>query len=416
MRLVLLSLRQRAEDSLWLVPALGVVAAVALALLLVEVDSDAPDAVGRFALFAGGPDASRTLLSTIAAATIGATTLVFSITMLVLQLASGQFSPRVLRTYLKDPYAKYTLGIFVATFAFALAVLAHTDGAIDDESPPTFALSITVAFILVLLSVAALVTYIHHTAQSIRVANIIVSITDDALRAINRLYPSNAGDEDDTATAATPEAGRVVPSRQSGVVTAVDHERLMELAVREGVTIAVERRIGDFVAAGATLAAVSGAAAGRDDLDDAVGACVLLGPERTVEQDAAFGFRQLVDIASRALSPGTNDPTTAVQSLDRVYALLLNLSERSIPSPLRLDDQGALRLVLPRPAWEDYVHLAFDEVIEYGVSSSQVRERLYQMFDALEASVPPYRRDAIRLHRRELDALAADVPLAHARA
>jgi uncharacterized membrane protein len=136
MRIFLLSVRQREADSLWLIPALGVVAATFIALLMVEVDDASPGFLDNVFFLDGGPDATRALLSTIAAATIGATTLVFSITMLVLQLASGQFSPRVLRTHLRDPYAKYTLAIFVATFAYSLAVLANTDYTDDQDSTP----------------------------------------------------------------------------------------------------------------------------------------------------------------------------------------------------------------------------------------------------------------------------------------
>lgn len=404
--------RNRLRDSFWAIPTLFLVAGIGLAMLLVELDGRWQGGRDLPFVFSGGPNAARSLLSTIATSMLTAATLVFSITMLVLQLASGQFSPRVLGTFLQDRHAKFTLGLFAAAFAYALVVLANTDAPPGEEETRSFAVSATVAFALVLLSVGGLVSYVHHTAQSIRVSSILRAISRDTEAAIERLYPEDIGEAPRPETTWSPGQGAVpVLATGSGFVLGVDDKRLMQFAAESDARVVLSRRVGDYVAEGTGLMSVYGVA-DADRCRELAGA-VLLGKERTVYQDAPFGFRQLVDIAERALSPGINDPTTAVQALNEMYFLLLKLGRRSIPSPVRVDDAGEPRLLLPRPAWDDYVHLAFDEISEYGRDSSQVRARLRQVLDELEANLPASRLGPVAEHRAALRRLSPSDGLAH---
>jgi uncharacterized membrane protein len=405
--------RQQVRDSLLLVPLLMLVAGITLAMMLLEVDERwRPGREFPF-VFDGGVEAARPLLSTIATATLTAATLVFSITMLVLQLASGQYSPRLLGSFLRDRYATYSMGLFAATFAFALVVLANTDSPQDDDTRRSFATSATAAFVLVLLSVGGLVAYVNHTAQSIRVSSILSMAARDTARAIEQLYPEGIGEAPGHPIEWAPTgAVRGVLATRSGVITAVDDASLLEFTLEHDAAIALQRHVGEFVAEGTVLLLAYGGPA-TDAADERLRSAVLFNQERSIDQDAAFGFRQMVDIASRALSPGVNDPTTAVQSLDQIFAALLKLGRRTFPSEVRLDDEGTPRLFLPRHNWEYFVRLGLDEITEYGRGSSQVRQRLHQVFDELESTLPSERSQAIREQREVLHRLSPQEELAH---
>jgi uncharacterized membrane protein len=327
------------------------------------------------------------------------TGLVFTITMLVLQLASSQLSPRVMRTFLRDRGNQVVLGLFVATFLYTLVVLREVRTAVGDDDGFVPGVSIWVSFALLLASVGAFVYYIDHMAHAIRASTVIANIANETLAAIERLYPEQLLDD-----ASVPPEGRPTPpadyaleAPRAGIVVAVDEAKLLATVGDGDRSMELVPAIGDFVPAGAPLARLAGTwdREARKAAQEAVG----LGDERTLQQDAAFGLRQLVDVAVRALSPGTNDPTTAVQALDRLHDLLRRLVDRHIPSPERRDDAGNLRLVLPRPGWNEYVELAVDEIRLAGAEQIQVGRRLRHMLEDL-LSVAPANRQAIL--RREL--------------
>ncbi len=303
-------------------------------------------ASGRRVGFSGGPDSARELLSSIASSTLTLTALVFSVTIVVLQLASSQFSPRVLRTFLRDPRSQVTLGVFLATFVFALLVLRNVRG--SDGGPDQFVpgVAVSVSFALVLLSVAFFVQYIHTIGQSIRVIHVIERISAETIAAIDRVHP--AGELRSADALATAGPSRIVEAAKPGVLTSVDLERLRRVAEAADVTITVLPRPGDFVACGMPLVAVCGT--GHTD-DRHVRAAIALDKERDPAEDPAFGFRQLIDIAERALSPGVNDPTTAVQCLDHLHDLLRRMTTRPLVARTARDAAGTIRAVAPQPCW-----------------------------------------------------------------
>lgn len=348
--------------------------------------------------FTGGPSSARDVLSTIASSMLTFTGLVFSITIVVLQLTSSQFSPRVLRTFVRDRFIQLALGVFLSTFLYALLALREVRGedGVGDSFVP--GVTITVGFVLVLVSVATFVRYVSHIAQSIRVVNIIERIAVDAEEAIDRHYPPEPA-------APSPEApsfdhGPVLVSSERGVVMAIDVDVLVGQAADAGCVIRVVPMVGDFVARGAPLLEV----AGGDRLDEtSVRRSVALGRERNIDQDVGFGFRQLVDVAEKALSPGVNDPTTAVQCLDQIHNLLRQLVGRPFPSGVHVDGEGIVRLVVPTLTWADYLHAALDEIRHWGAGSLQVQRRLRWLFEDLLSVAPPDRRAAIeeQLHLLE---------------
>jgi uncharacterized membrane protein len=402
----------RLRSSLWFVPAAFAFGATVAALVLVPLDRLIDEHVAgdlSGLLFAGGPESARLVLSTIAAAMLSFTALVFTVTMLVLQLASSQLSPRVMRTFLRDRVNQSVLGLFVATFLYSLLVLREVRTPTTGSSFVP-AISVTVAYLLLVASVGAFVYYIHHMAQAIRAVSVLRSVGDETRAAISRQYAEEIGDEPEAKAPALPERipdHILVLDREPGVVTSVDDDQLAALAREHDLTVDFLHLVGDFVPHGAPLLAVWSRSAGAPPAElptDQLASTVEIGLERTMTQDIAFGFRQIVDIAERALSPGINDPTTALQGLDQLHDLLRLLAVRRIPSPVRLDEDGAILLRVPRPDWGDYVALAIDEIRQYGSGSIQITRRLRSLLLDLQAVAPTSRQGPISRQLRLLEA------------
>ena len=378
----------------WAVPATCVAVALVLAVGLVEVDRALDDGLGRFT-FGAGPDGAREVLSAITTSMITFTGLVFSITIVVLQLTSSQFSPRVLRTFLRDRQTQVSLGVFVATFVYAVMVLRTVDSSEEAQFVP--AVATTVGVVLLLVSVGVFVGYIHHVATAIQVSSIVRAVGDETREVLDRRFSLDAppaGARPDLP--ATPTA--VVPARSLGVVRSVDEQALVAAARAADVVLLLRPALGQFVPEGSALLEVHGT--GPLDQETVTGA-VLLGKDRTMEQDVAFGLRQLVDIAERALSPGVNDPTTAVQALDELHDLLRRLVVRNLPNGVHRDEDGVVRLLTPPTLLADHLALALDEVEQYGEDARQVQDRVDALLaDLLDAALPEHRAVVLARQRR----------------
>jgi uncharacterized membrane protein len=379
-------LRQRAADSLWFTPGLGVAIACVLAIAALLVDRGLAD---RELILETGPEGVRETLSTVTSAMLNFTVLVFSITVLVLQLASNQFTPRVLRTFVRQRVTKRAMATFVGTFVYAVIVLSQVR---SDDYGFVPLISSWLALALVLVSVGVFIHYIHAMAHSIRVVKIIDTVADETRAAIDRMFPEEVGEP-------VPELARpehapdlvVVNRARPGVVVSVEADRLVAKARSHDAVIEVVPRIGDFVPCGAPLFHVWGELPG-DELREHVA----LDIERTMQQDPAYGIRQLVDIAVRALSPSLNDPTTAVQVIDQLHDLLRRLSQRQLPARTRADGDGALRLIVDRPDFGEYVRLALEEIRHHGASSVQVVRRTREALADCIRIAPPERRFVLR--------------------
>ncbi|WP_224240162.1 DUF2254 domain-containing protein [Hyalangium gracile] len=397
----------RFESNYWLIPALCVAAAIGLSFGSQALDARLSHDEPAWYLFRGGPEGARSVLSAVVSSMLTLAGLVFSVTILVLQLASNQFSPRVLRTFLKDHPSQLALGIFVGTFVYALLGLRIVRGTSEGIERHVPSLSVWLAVVLSVLSVGAFIYYIHHVAQSIRAVVILTRIGEETRGTLEQMYPESLGEDAEEAGEERPTGmpSLLIPSpRSPGVLVAVDPERLMSCAREARVTLALVPMMGDFVPHGGTLFEVWGDAA-RLDVSRLLGA-LSFGAERTLQQDTAFGFRQLVDIAERALSPGINDPTTAVQAIDQLHDLLRRMVRRRFPSAARRDETGALRVICPRPDWDSYVRLALDEVRRYGEGSIQITRRLRFLLEDLLRVAPALRRGELE---RQLELLEASV-------
>jgi uncharacterized membrane protein len=342
----------------------------------------------------GGPDAAMEILSTVAASMVSLAALVLTITMVVVQLAMGQFSPRIVQRILEDKPSQLAIGIFVGTFAHAMLALREVQTEGEGVVP---GVAVVVAFILVIVSIMVLVWYVHHIGRSLRVAALIELVGTDTRKLLDKLYLDHG---------ATPRFERpTVCAQRSGVITRVDHKALVRTAEAGECVLTLRPALGEFVPAGAPLLEILGNVE-RLDVATAIGA-IQLGLERTLDQDMAYGLRMLVDIAERSLSDSPFlDPTTAVQAIDRLYDCMRHLAPRPFPDGRYRDEKGEVRLITRSTSWTEYVHLAFDEIRIAGAGSPQVTRRLRAALEDLLTVAPPERKRPLQ---EQLDLLLAGV-------
>ena len=376
------------RTTLWPIPVLCVLVGLAISHLTVTADDGGMIPVH----LTGGPDAALIILSTVAASMITLTGIVLTIVLVVVQLAMGQFSPRIVRAILYDRPSQLAIGIFVATFAHAMLAMREITSL--EEGAPVPGLAILVAFLLVVVSIVALILYINHIGQSLRVASLIEMVGKETRERIDEhyAYPSASTDAPD-----------IISAPRSGVVFRIDADTLVEQAAAADCTLVMVPAIGDFVPAGAPLFRVLGDPARLDR--GRVANSVALGIERTMNQDVAYGFRMLVDIAIRSLAD-TFDPTTAVQAIDRLHDCLRQLACRPFPTGEHRDADGQLRLQVSHIGWEGYVRLSFEEIREEGIHSSQTTRRLKAALEDLLTVAPPDRHPPLERQLALLDAAA----------
>jgi uncharacterized membrane protein len=370
---------------LWPVPSLCVAVAVVLGVVLprldAHIDDDLPPSVTAY-LFSGGPEAARTVLSAIAGSLITVTSLTFSLTVVTLQLASSQFSPRLLRTFTRDRLVHVSLGLLLATFTYALTVLRTVRASLSEQSAFVPQVSVTVAYLLALVSVMTLVVFLAHLSRQIRVEWMLRQVHAETKETMRRVLH----EPDDLAPMPPPEHAALLCLADSGFLNAVDEQALLNAATSTGTIVCLDRLPGDFVIAGTPIARVwpvEGGAGISESQRDNVAAClrraVDVDDERTPTQDVAFGLRQLVDVVVKALSPGVNDPTTAVHGLGHIAALLCELARRNLGPRLLRDDDGRVRLMLRRPDFTELLDLAVAQPCRYGAGEPAVLSRLLVM-------------------------------------
>lgn len=388
----------RLRSGYWLVPLSCVSIAVTVAFALIALDRYLQDRNALRWTYAGGPQNASDTLTTIASSMITFTGLVFSITVLALQLTSSQFSPRALRNFLRDRVAQFSLGLFIATFAYAFAALSAVRVASDDDPSFVPAVTVTGAFALIAASLVMFVQYIHHTAQSIRAVTIIERIADETRAAVDQTYPDPLGCIDGATHELTHTTGHahLLHATAAGVIVDVDLDSLATDACAQSAVVEVLHHVGSYVCQGQPMMCVWTDAERSDELA-AMQRFVALDRERTMRNDAAFGLRQLVDIAERALSPGVNDPTTAVQCLDRIHDILRRLIRREIPTMRTASRDGVVRAAVPSPSFDDLLALATEEIAHWGRDSLQIQRRLRDLFDDLaDATDDPTRTWLLR--------------------
>ncbi len=397
-------LRDGFRTQLWPLPTLAVALSIILGVALPVLEAAQTELVPswlREYLFTGGADAARTVLDAVAGSLITVTALTFSLTVVSLQLASSQFSPRLLRTFTRDLVVQGTLGLFLGTFAYALTVLRTVRTSSDSRAEFVPDISVTLAYALTVVSIVGLIVFLAHLAQTIRVESMLHSVHQDASADLARLLAEGGAPPPALASLLPHGVPTVVTAAESGFLVRIQERDLLESAVREDVVVVLDVSPGCWVVAGTPVGGLWPAGGGgaderpMDQTRTAVGQALVTGFERTSVQDVAFGLRQLTDVAVKALSPGINDPTTAIHALGHSSALLAELVQRDLGPKVLQDEEGHTRVVLARPDFAALLHVALDQPAQYGATDPAVMAKLFVMLRELAWVCPTHHRPAV---------------------
>lgn len=377
----------RVRSSFWFLPTVMAGGAVALSFVGVALDERVTDWLSATwgVAFNGGAEGASSMLGTIAGSMITLAGVVFSMTLVALSLASSQLGPRLLRNFMRDTATQVVLGTFVSTFLYCLLVLRTIRRAEEVAFVPHLSVSLGVVFAVV--SVGVLIYFIHHVSVSIQANEIVARVGTELIEGLERLFPEHIGQGAPEIPKKPPDVGflhtfereaRPVESSGDGYVQFIDAEVLMALAIEEDLVIRLERRPGGYVVTGCPLVLVWPGSRDVDQLRDQVNSAFVLGNQRTGHQDVEFTVNQLVEVAVRALSPGLNDPFTAITCVDHLGAALCRLATRDRPSPYRHDEQDQLRVIARTATFPDITDAAFNQIRQYGRSSASVVIRLLE--------------------------------------
>lgn len=377
----------RIRSSFWFLPTIMAGGAMLLAFVAVSFDTAVTDWLTKNLgwTFTGGAEGASSLLGTIAGSMITIAGVVFSMTLVALSLASSQFGPRLLKNFMRDTSTQMVLGTFIATFLYCLIVLRTIRRV--EEATFVSHLSVSVGVLLAIISVWVLIYFIHHVSVSVRANEVVARVGKDLIEGIEQLFPEDIGSGASTAVTEQPSQsfvdqfekdGQSICSSGDGYLQFIDGNALMELAMQEDVVIKLLRRPGHYVANGCPLALVWPADNITDELANKISSEFALGNERTSGQDIEFAVEQLVEIAVRALSPGINDPFTAVACVDHLGSVLCRLAQRDMPSSYRYDKQDQLRMITPVFTFTNITDAAFNQIRQYGRTSTAITIRLLE--------------------------------------
>ncbi len=385
-----IAVREAFRTQLWPLPAagtlLGLALGVALPRLDAHVDQDLSAGTTVY-LFGGGPSAARELLGAVSGSLITVTSLTFSLTVVTLQLASSQFSPRLLRTFTRDRVVHVTLALFLTTFTYSLAVLRTVRDENGDQAAFVPQISVTLAFILGVASVLGLVIFLGHLARELRVDTMLRKVHRDATRTVARVLDERGSGESQPRVL-PPDNALLLTAGASGFLVNVDEKAVLAAAVAADAVVAIDRCPGSSLVESTPIGHCWPRVdrAEPEDLDVVrrrVADAITTGFERTDAQDVLYGLRQLTDVAVKALSPGINDPTTAISALGHSSALLRELADRDLQPRLLYDDDGEIRAVIRRPGFADALELAMEQPRRYGASDPAVLARLFELLAEL---------------------------------
>ena len=390
------------RTSFWFVPFLIVAFSIALAVALIAADSSIGDQwLARWPRLLGADAVgARAILSTIAGSMMTVVGVTFSMTLVTLALASSQYSSRILRNFIRDRVTQVVLGVFAGIFTYCLIVLRTIR--VSEDFGFVASLAVSFSIVLAIGGIGVLIYFIHHIASSIQASSIIAVAAEETMAAVDRLFPSALGraadaDEADQAPRDVPQrVWQSVPGIGNGYIQSVDGGALMRLACRHKTIVRMEHGIGTFLVQGTPLVSVALDTPPDDELVASLQASYTISRHRSLEQDCAFGIRQIVDMAMRALSPSVNDTTTAVMCVDYLAAILARLALRDIPSAYRLEG-GELRVIAVGQTFASLVSESFDQIRGSAVGNVAILLHLLGAVQTI-ASVTdrPLRREVLR--------------------
>ena len=411
----------RLRSSLFFIPMLCVIGGILLGEAMLLVDALVTGIDPRLTATV---ESARTVLTTVAGATLTFAGIAFSVSLLLISLASSQFSPRVVHGMFRDPFNKRVMGLVIGTFTYCLVVLRAVRSAVDEAGDAVVpSISILVAVVLGIASILAIVAFINHAAHSMDVSNILRRVTEEVLTQASTAWPEP---EPERETQSPPGPGRAelpaLPKDASAVrfsaygwVQNVDYHALLA-AVPSGATARLETYAGRYAIQNTPICHIVPAPGDSEKTADAVRAAVMVGKTRTLQQDLAYGVRQLADVALKAMSPGINDPTTAHDAISQVGTVLADLLSRQAPARRLTGDEGRVLLVPLATTHEQLVGIAFDEVRIASAAQPTVLIYLLDVLSQVEQSLAGFDRPgAVQALHRQAELIrtmneTADVP------
>ncbi len=392
---------ERLRSNFWVLPTFMVILSFLLALGMIQLDTVLKfKTISAFLwIYSGGAQGARALLSMVAGSMITVAGVTFSITIAALANSTSQFGPRLLRNFMRDTGNQVTLGTFIATFMYCLLVLRVVRDTTEGRFIPY--ISVTVAIGLAMASLGVLIYFIHHVSTSISAENVVAMVGNDLTQAIDRLYPKKEifhwRNWRLRAENMVPEnfaaGSQPVEAANSGYLQTIDYEALINIAKANDLILQIESRPGHFIKAGNDLVRAWPSKNYQETLKEPIMASFILGIHRLHGQDIELAVSQLVEVAVRALSPGINDPFTAMSCIDRLGVGLSKLAERNIPSAYRYDDDGNLRLLTYPITFAGITNSAFDQIRQHGQTDVAVTIRLLETI----AVIATHTRDADKL-------------------
>ncbi|WP_158265057.1 DUF2254 domain-containing protein [Blastopirellula marina] len=406
------NLFERVIASLWFVPVLCTMGGVFTAVVMLAFDYAWKDSWELPFWLETTTDGAQTVLSTISGGMITVAGVVLSMTMVTLSITSSQFGSRVLRTRIRDRTTQWTIGLFLGTTVYSLVVLKMVRK-IGQEDLLIPHLSVMAAIFFAIISLVVLLYFIHHITMIAQAPEIVASLAHDLNRSIDHIFPEKIGDpppenvpDGEALTDQQREAidgGLAIRSTSEGYIQSIDADILLKLATDGDLVIELPKRPGDFLSRQETIARVAGGKSEDEDrLTTTVNEAFYLGNSRSPRQDVNCSVHELAQMAVRALSPGINDPYTAVNCIDRLSAALCRLSERRIPKANRFDEEGHLRLVVDRQTFASVLHAAFDQIRCYALTSVAVSQRLLEGYQRIANCLTEPDQAADVLHQARL--------------
>lgn len=395
---------RKLEQSLWFFPTVIVLCSILLAIAFIEIDGAIDwDIKSKYPrIFGSGVDGSREMLSTIAGSMITIAGLTFSLTLVAMAQASSQYTSRILRNFMRDHRNQFVLGYFVGVFAFCLIVLRTIHGSEDERFIPS--ITILFALVLAIASIGVLIFYVHHIATSIQAASLISHAARATIKSISHLFPEPIGEE-----AGKPKEERFekeikcaewqpILAAETGYIQSVNSEGLIDFAAEQDGVLRMERGIGEFIVIGSPLASFNCEVGFDVETQSKFDNLYVISPYRTIDQDASFGIRQLVDIALKALSPGINDTTTAIVCIDYLGAILAELAKRRVEDRFRVKEDK-VRVIACGPTFESLADEAFNQIRDTAGGSAAVYLRLLDAIKTIAGKTTrANRRDVLYKH------------------
>jgi uncharacterized membrane protein len=348
------------------------------------------------------PQIAQIMLAAIASSIMTVVSIVFAILLMTLTLASMQFSPRILVSFVKDRVTQWTLGVFLGTFLYCMAALPAARSFPQPFAPVA---TVTGALILALTSVIGLIYFIHHISRAVSVNHIVDRIARETEEVIDEIMPHKRGFglRHEDMPFPPDETEFPVLNEQSGYICFVDSARLLKLAKAYGLRVRVLRPVGHFVPSGVPLFAVSRKARLTPERSAELRSAFAIGPIRTMQQDVEFGVLQIVDIALKAISPAVNDPSTAITCVDQLTRILIRWAGRAPPPALLSSPPHVVRVIIPWPDFDHLLDTAFEQIRHYAVNDIAVSLRLLRALDDLAATADDERmREQLVLRGRRV--------------